>query len=93
MIVNDDPLKSVNKLEKVPLILDGKVWIATFHSYSSTTFMSIANGGARRGRGMGCGGKSVSAPRNAGSPVADRGGAAQSGRWPPQPFVNPSTRS
>src|SRR5258708_8120812 len=47
LIVSDDPLKSVNNLEKVDsVILDGKVVDRTFHSYYSTPFMSIANGGS-----------------------------------------------
>ncbi len=47
LIVSDDPLKSVNNLEKVDsVILDGKLVDRTFHSYYSTPFMSIANGGS-----------------------------------------------
>jgi len=47
LIVSDDPLQSINNLEKVDtVIFDGKVVDRTYHSYYSTPFMSIANGGS-----------------------------------------------
>ena len=47
LIVNADPLQSVNNLEKVDtVVLDGKVVDRTFHSWYSTPFLSIANGGS-----------------------------------------------
>jgi hypothetical protein len=47
LIVTDDPLQSVNNLEKVDtVVFDGKVVDRTYHAYYSTPFMSIANGGS-----------------------------------------------
>jgi hypothetical protein len=47
LIVNDDPLQSINNLEKVDtIVFDGKVVDRTYHSYYSTPLMSIANGGS-----------------------------------------------
>src|SRR6266404_1404988 len=47
LIVNDDPLQSVNNLEKIDtVVFDGKVVDRTYHSWYSTPFLSIANGGS-----------------------------------------------
>jgi len=47
LIVSDDPLQSIDNLDKVDaVIFDGKVVDRTYHSYYSTPFMSIANGGS-----------------------------------------------
>src|ERR1700687_4519558 len=47
LIVSDDPLQSVSNLEKVDtVVFDGKVVDRSYHSWYSTPFMSIANGGS-----------------------------------------------
>jgi Amidohydrolase family len=47
LIVTDDPLQSINNLEKVDtVIFDGRVVDRAYHSWYSTPFMSIANGGS-----------------------------------------------
>ena len=47
LIVTADPLQNVANLEKVDtVVLDGKVVDRTYHSWYSTPFMSIANGGS-----------------------------------------------
>jgi hypothetical protein len=47
VIVSDDPLQSINNLEKVDtVVFDGKVVDRTYHAYYSTPMMSIANGGS-----------------------------------------------
>jgi amidohydrolase family protein len=47
IIVNEDPLQSVNNLEKIDtVIFDGRVVDRTYHSWYSTPFLSIANGGS-----------------------------------------------
>jgi hypothetical protein len=47
LIVSEDPLQSVNNLEKVDtVVFDGKVVDRSYHSWYSSPFMSIANGGS-----------------------------------------------
>jgi predicted amidohydrolase len=47
LIVSADPLQNVANLEKVDtVVFDGKVIDRTYHSWYSTPFLSIANGGS-----------------------------------------------
>ena len=91
LIVNDDPLKSVNNLEKVDtVILDGKVVDRTFHSYYSTPFLSIANGGSPTVDGLPWVGAAKSVLQRRGTeegPVARPAAGLANPTLSPQPFV------
>jgi Amidohydrolase family len=89
LIVNDDPLKSVNNLEKVDtVIFDGKVVDRTYHSWYSTPFMSIANGESPTVDGLPwvVATKSVLVRRGGGE---GEGAAPRPAAGPPNPVLSP----
>ena len=83
LIVNEDPLQNIANLEKVDtVIFDGKVVDRTYHSWYSTPFLSIANGGSPPVDGL----PWVAAMK---SVLLRRGGEEAVGPRPPAGVPNP----